>query len=108
VQLNVSFPEVTTYDTDPEDGTSPWVNLYHEPCADRPPEGTEPEIGDCFAAHIFVTAQDPGETSSLYYSGGLRLNGYFGVRSQSQEMHQGEVPLELEALSFSEASAAAS
>jgi hypothetical protein len=105
VRLNVAFPLVTTFDTDPPDGP-PWVNIYHQPCVNRPPKGVEPGLGDCLAAHIYVLGEKPSLPSRLYYSGGLRLVGYFAVTSRSQEMHQGEVPLGLEALSFRQASAA--
>ena len=105
MRLNVSFPLVTAYDTGPKFGP-PYVTIYHEPCADRPPRGVEPGVGDCFASQILVLGEKPTIPSSLYYGGGLRLVGYFAVNSRLQEMHQGEVPLELQALSFAQASAA--
>ena len=106
VKLTVSFGDVTSFGIDTEGGDDPYVTLYYEPCVTRPPPGQHPGLEHgCVGTNVVVSGEDPAVPSQLYYSSGLRLQGYFAVQSAGGEMHQGISGIILRALSFEQATA---
>ena len=78
----------------------PHVVLYYEPCSAAHDQNVSAADG-CPGTQLAVEGQEPDGSSKFYFSGGLRLEGYYRVRTL-REMHQGISTIVLEALNASE------
>jgi len=101
VDLSLAFDsDVVDFDTEGAEGIDPYVVLYYEPCS--VPNGQTVSAADgCPGTQLSISGQEPDGTSKFYFSGGLRLEGFYRVRAL-REMHQGISAIALEALKSSE------